>query len=146
MAEYLINNDTLTDIADEIRVLNGTEETLTPVEMKNELDTFNTDMNTVVTEQNAKINELQGANKEETSKAASNVFIDRNSAIELLRQKGYSTKSATSYSSFSISHVASAFLCSAFLFSTFFLAFSRFNSASTLAVFNSFISLAYSEV
>lgn len=47
----------------------------------------------------AKINELQGANKEETSKAASNVFIDRNSAIELLRQKGYSTKSATSYSS-----------------------------------------------
>ena len=59
MAEYLIKDTILTDIADEIRVLNGTEETLTPVEMKNELDTFNTDMNTVVTEQNAKINELQ---------------------------------------------------------------------------------------
>ena len=34
MTEYLIQKETLTDIADKIRVLNGTEETLSPAEME----------------------------------------------------------------------------------------------------------------
>lgn len=51
MAEYLIQGETLTSLGDKIRVLSGTEETMTPAEMQSELDTFNTGMSAVVSEQ-----------------------------------------------------------------------------------------------
>ena len=49
--QMLIKNTTLYGFADRIRVLSGTEETMTPAEMQSELDTFNTGMSAVVSEQ-----------------------------------------------------------------------------------------------
>lgn len=59
MAEYLIQDTTLTNLGDKIRVLTGTEGTMTPAEMQTDLDTFNTDMGTIVTEQDDLIAQLQ---------------------------------------------------------------------------------------
>lgn len=41
MAEYLIQEETLTGIADKIRILSGTEETMTPDEMVEALNIQN---------------------------------------------------------------------------------------------------------
>ena len=46
MAEYLIQSENLTAIADEIRVLSGTENTLSPDAMETKLQEANTDVNT----------------------------------------------------------------------------------------------------
>ena len=55
MAEYLIQDTTLSDIGDKIRILTGTEETMTPAEMIDSLDTFNREINEIITEQDNKI-------------------------------------------------------------------------------------------
>lgn len=44
MAEYLIQKETLTDIADKIRILSGEEETMTPAMMGTELDEANAEI------------------------------------------------------------------------------------------------------
>ena len=44
MTEYLIQDTILTNLADKIRVLSGTEETLTPAEMDTNLTTANTEI------------------------------------------------------------------------------------------------------
>lgn len=46
MAEYLIQDETLTGIGDKIRVLSGTEDTMTPVEMQTSVDEANTEVTT----------------------------------------------------------------------------------------------------
>lgn len=61
MAEYLIQGETLSALGDKIRVLSGTEETMTPAEMQNELDTFNTGMSAVVSEQDNLISQIATA-------------------------------------------------------------------------------------
>lgn len=61
MAEYLIQGETLTSLGNKIRVLSGTEETMTPAEMQNELDTFNTSMSAVVSEQDNLIAQIVAA-------------------------------------------------------------------------------------
>lgn len=61
MSEYLIQEETLQGIADKIRVLSGTEGTMTPAEMQSDLDTFNTDMGTVVSEQDDLIAQITAA-------------------------------------------------------------------------------------
>lgn len=62
MAEqYIIQDTTLTGIADKIRVLSGTEETMTPAEMAATLDTHNTEMNEVLSEQDSLIAQLAAA-------------------------------------------------------------------------------------
>ena len=58
MAEYLIQDSTLTSLADKIRVLSGTEDTMTPIEMVDALDNINT------TPENALLlNEISGTAK-----------------------------------------------------------------------------------
>lgn len=61
MAEYLIQGETLTSLGNKIRVLSGTEETMTPAEMQSELDTFNTGMSAVVSEQDNLIAQIVAA-------------------------------------------------------------------------------------
>jgi hypothetical protein len=46
MAEYLIQSENLTSIADEIRVLSGTEDAMSPSAMETKLQEANTDVNT----------------------------------------------------------------------------------------------------
>ena len=58
MAEYLIKDTTLTGLADKIRVLNGTEETMTPVEMGNTVETYSTEMEAIATEQTGLIEQI----------------------------------------------------------------------------------------
>lgn len=57
MAEYLIQGETLTNIGDQIRVLSGTEEAMTPAEMVGDL----TDANSEVTSQADLIIQIQSA-------------------------------------------------------------------------------------
>lgn len=45
MAKYFIQGETLTNLADKIRVLNGTEESMTPDEMNNGLVSANEEVN-----------------------------------------------------------------------------------------------------
>ncbi len=52
MAEYLIKDTTLENLADKIRVLSGSEESITPIEMANELDIFTEDLNNVTATEN----------------------------------------------------------------------------------------------
>ena len=59
MAEYLIQDTTLTGIADKIRVLSGTEETLTPAEMNSNLNTFNNELSAINVEQDGLIEQLK---------------------------------------------------------------------------------------
>lgn len=61
MAEYLIQEETLTGIADKIRILSGTEGAMTTAEMQSELETFNADMGTVVTAQDDLIAQITTA-------------------------------------------------------------------------------------
>lgn len=61
MAEYLIQDTTLTGLGDKIRVLTGTEDAMTPAEMQTDLDTFNTDMDAVVSEQDDLIAQITAA-------------------------------------------------------------------------------------
>ena len=44
MAKYFIQDETLTNLADKIRILNGTEDTMTPDEMNNELTSANNEV------------------------------------------------------------------------------------------------------
>lgn len=61
MAEYLIQEETLNGLADKIRILSGTEETMSPAEMNDELNTFNNDMNVVISEQDNLIAQIAAA-------------------------------------------------------------------------------------
>ena len=61
MAEYLIQEETLTGIADKIRILSGTEGAMTTAEMQSDLETFNADMGTVVTAQDDLITQITTA-------------------------------------------------------------------------------------
>lgn len=46
MAEYLIQEETLTNLGDKIRILSGTEDTMTPAEMNTNLTEANTEVST----------------------------------------------------------------------------------------------------
>ena len=59
--DLLIQNTTLYDLADKIRVLSGTENAMTPAEMQTTLETHNTEMTQVLSEQDAKLAELATA-------------------------------------------------------------------------------------
>lgn len=59
MAEYLIQDTTLTNIADEIRILYGTEDTMTPAVMTSNLNTFNTELGAINVEQDGLIEQLK---------------------------------------------------------------------------------------
>ena len=61
MAEYLIQDSTLINLADKIRVLSGEEGTMTPAEMGNTVDTFNTELGEIVMEQDTLIAQLAAA-------------------------------------------------------------------------------------
>ena len=61
MAEYLIQDTTLTDIADEIRVLSGSEETMTPAVMTSTLETHNTEMSVGLATQDDLIAQITAA-------------------------------------------------------------------------------------
>lgn len=58
MSEYIIQDTVLTNLGNSIRTLDGTTATLSPIEMKTHLDTFNTEINDIITAQDAKIAEL----------------------------------------------------------------------------------------
>ncbi len=61
MAEYLIQEETLTSIADKIRILNGTEDAMTTAQMVSSLGEANTEVANqaaLISEQDAKIAEL----------------------------------------------------------------------------------------
>lgn len=59
--DMLIKNTTLYNLADKIRVLNGSNETLTPAEMQTTLDTHNTEMVEVLATQDDLIAQLTSA-------------------------------------------------------------------------------------
>lgn len=59
--DYIIKSGALIDIADKIRVLNGTDEIMTPAEMKTTLDTHNTEMNQVLLDQDNLIAQIATA-------------------------------------------------------------------------------------
>ena len=59
--KYLVEGGTLTGIADKIRVLNGSNETLTPAEMQTTLDTHNTEMVEVLATQDNLIAQIAAA-------------------------------------------------------------------------------------
>lgn len=59
MAEYLIQDTTLSNIGDEIRILYGTEETMTPAVMTSNLNTFNTELGAINVEQDGLIEQLK---------------------------------------------------------------------------------------
>lgn len=57
MAKYFIQDETLTNLADEIRVLSGTEDTLTPIQMTSNVQTANDEVDA----QSALISQIQAA-------------------------------------------------------------------------------------
>ena len=61
MAKYLIQGETLTEIANAVRTLNGTEGVMAPSEMQSSLEGFNSDMSTVVSEQDSLIEQITTA-------------------------------------------------------------------------------------
>ena len=84
MSDYLIQDSTLSGIADKIRVLNGTEETLTPTEMQSELDTFNSDISAVIGEQDDLIAQIIGALEGKTVPRTITINVTDNSGGALL--------------------------------------------------------------
>ena len=56
--EYIIKGGTLMDIGDEIRVLNGTEGELTPLQMIDALTAYNAELESIVLEQNNLITQI----------------------------------------------------------------------------------------
>ena len=61
MAEYLIQDTTLSGIADEIRILNDTTSTMSTAVMKSNLMEFNSDMNASIAEQDNLIAQIISA-------------------------------------------------------------------------------------
>lgn len=59
--QYLINKKTLTNLADKIRVLSGSEDAMTPAVMANELDEFNSGMDSELATQDDLIAKIAGA-------------------------------------------------------------------------------------
>lgn len=59
MAKYLIQDTTLTGMGDEIRILYGTEETMTPAVMTSNLNTFNAELSAINVEQDGLIEQLK---------------------------------------------------------------------------------------
>jgi hypothetical protein len=51
MSEYLIQDTTLISLADNVRILNGSNKTMTPIEMASNLNNYNDELNTVLTTQ-----------------------------------------------------------------------------------------------
>lgn len=82
----LIQNITLYNIADKIRVLNGTEETLTPAEMQTTLETHNTEMTEVLTAQDNLIAQISTVLE---SKSAGNLPTLSNPATADIIPVGY---------------------------------------------------------
>lgn len=58
MAEYLIQDTTLTNLGNSIRTLDGTTATLSPAEMKANLDTFNTELGEIASTQDTLIADI----------------------------------------------------------------------------------------
>ena len=87
MAEYLIQDTTLTGIADKIRVLNGTEEAMTPAEMQTILDTHNTEINQALFTQDDLIMQIATAleGKKGASSGSEVIFgqVTRNSTTNI---------------------------------------------------------------
>lgn len=61
MAKYFIEEETLTNLGNKIRVLNGSTETMTPVEMGTTLDTFNTEISAELAAQDTLIADIMTA-------------------------------------------------------------------------------------
>ena len=59
MAEYIIQGETLENLADKIRILDGGEETMTPIEMRDAVENYNTNMSIIVTEQTDLIEQIK---------------------------------------------------------------------------------------
>ena len=58
MAEYLIQGEILSNLANKVRELDGTEEAMTPDEMSNAVETFNSDMTAIASEQTDLIGQI----------------------------------------------------------------------------------------
>lgn len=61
MAEYLIQDSTLVNLADKVRLVTGTTETMKPEAMSETLDTFNTDIGSILAEQDTLIANIVSA-------------------------------------------------------------------------------------
>ena len=59
LKDMLIKNTTLYNMADEIRILYGTEDTMTPAVMNSNLNTFNTELSAINVEQDGLIEQLK---------------------------------------------------------------------------------------
>ena len=67
MAEYLIQDTSLNNIADQVRSITGLTGSMTPAEMATNLSNYNTEINTLLATQEAKIDELTAALEDKVS-------------------------------------------------------------------------------
>jgi len=75
MAEYLIQDTTLTNLGDKIRVLSGGTATMTPIEMATTLDTHNTEMTETLATQDDLIAQIAAALEGKSAGGGSSVPI-----------------------------------------------------------------------
>ena len=67
MAEYLIQDTSLNNIADQVRSITGLTGSMTPTEMATNLNNYNTEINELLATQEAKIDELTAALEDKVS-------------------------------------------------------------------------------